>query len=144
MGWLPPNKFFTDTLAHFTVAVCDEKKQRFNNLGSSWLWVFPSRPFRRPFRTIFSTTRPSPKQRFQKTTFWRTTFRRRRRPWRQIKSTIRRREGVEEREKLTGKYNSGWKPTHLTSIYPTDICLPPDGTMLTALIQMLNTDVCGC
>jgi hypothetical protein len=25
MGWLPPPKFFTDTLAHFTVAVGDEK-----------------------------------------------------------------------------------------------------------------------
>ena len=38
---------------------------------------------------------------------------------------------------------SGWKPTHLTSVFAlwTSV-LPPDGTTLMALIRMLNTDVC--
>jgi hypothetical protein len=41
--------------------------------------------------------------------------------------------------------SSGWKPTHLTSVFAlrTSVLLL-DGTMLMALIRMLNTDVCGC
>jgi hypothetical protein len=43
------------------------------------------------------------------------------------------------------KISSGWKPTHLTSVFAlrTSV-LPPDGTMLMVLIRMLNTDVCVC
>ncbi len=42
-------------------------------------------------------------------------------------------------------FYSGQKPTHLTYVFTlwTSV-LPPDGTTLTALIWMLNTDVCGC
>jgi hypothetical protein len=44
-----------------------------------------------------------------------------------------------------GAFFSAWKPTHLTSVFAlwTSI-LQPDGTMLMALIQMLNMDVCSC
>ncbi len=40
------------------------------------------------------------------------------------------------------KENSGWKPTHPTSVFALQTSIsPPDGTTLTALIQMLNADV---
>jgi len=41
--------------------------------------------------------------------------------------------------------HSGWKPTHLASVFAlwTSV-LPPDGTILTALIRMLKMDVSGC
>jgi hypothetical protein len=39
------------------------------------------------------------------------------------------------------KSSNGWKPTHQTFVFAlwTSVS-PPDGTTLTALIQMLNTD----
>jgi len=45
------------------------------------------------------------------------------------------------------KISSGWKPTHLTSVFAlqTSILLPelPDGTTLTAFADV-NTDVARC
>jgi hypothetical protein len=45
---------------------------------------------------------------------------------------------------LHNNFVSGWKPTHLTSVFSllTSVLLLPDSTMLTAFMDV-NTDVAG-